>query len=82
MKEVLSVLAAEWRGLNEDQKSIYREESVRESGALSNIPVHGGGAQISGIPRRVFNSKGEPFKKPMTPYMCFLKEQTALLSQT
>lgn len=28
------------------------------------------------------SSNGEPFKKPMTPYMCFLKEQTDLLSQS
>ena len=28
-----------------------------------------------------FSTTGEPFKKPMTAYMCFLKEQTALISQ-
>jgi|LauGreDrversion4_2_1035121.scaffolds.fasta_scaffold746432_2 hypothetical protein len=97
MKEILSILAQEWHSLNEEQKQLYRDESIRDKiiedeklGILSSSPQQMQmlglrGSQLSnsalGLPPTNGNSNGEPFKKPMTPYMCFLKEQTALLSQ-
>ena len=64
---------------------MYRDESIRDKiiederlGIVTSpqqmqlLGMRGGNALGS--------SNGDPFKKPMTPYMCFLKEQTALLS--
>ncbi|TNV81757.1 hypothetical protein FGO68_gene10957 [Halteria grandinella] len=89
MKMIVSQLADEWRNMSEPQKQVFRDESnnnprvpVPQPPLLPGmLPPHNGiQAQIPH--RRAFNSIGEPFKKPMTPYMCFLKEQTALQSQT
>lgn len=95
MKEILPIIAQEWHALPEEAKQYFRDESERDKmlddQRLGLIPQTSFPQQISIRPginppmpptRRAFNSYGEPFKKAMTPYMCFLKEQTALLSQT
>jgi hypothetical protein len=45
MKEILSILAQEWHSLNEEQKQLYRDESIRDKiiedeklGILSSSP--------------------------------------------
>jgi hypothetical protein len=48
--------------------------------AASRPPPMPSGMNASALKAKGYSTTGEPFKKPMTAYMCFLKEQTALIS--
>lgn len=80
MKEILQWTSREWHSLTEDEKQIYRDEAERDKIASDQsmgiyTPFKPKRPQQPMIP-------GYPIvKKPLSPYMCFLKEQRALLVQ-
>lgn len=79
MKEILQVTSKEWHALTEDEKQIYRDESERDKilsdqkmGIITPIKPKKYPSIVGGLGPTIV-------KKPLSPYMCFLKEQRALL---
>lgn len=76
----------EWHSLREEEKQVYRDEAERDK-ILSDQQM---GIVTPMRPKRYVQPSGvgsviglgiTQVKKPLSPYMCFLKEQRALLNQ-
>jgi hypothetical protein len=75
------VTSKEWHSLTEEEKQHYRDEAERDK-IISDQKL---GIVTPMKPPRRFGppgSYGNPVKKPLSPYMCFLKEQRAVLNQS
>jgi hypothetical protein len=79
------VTSREWHSLREEEKQIYRDEAERDK-ILSDqqmgivTPIRPKKVYVNGSSVAAYGGIAQ-VKKPLSPYMCFLKEQRAVLNQ-